>query len=118
MFNKEAYKELIAERIKTDWEYRIDQICKEERTLMTKDEPTFDDFISYMKNEMTGIEYIYLSEVSDEISQEKPSYEFIDAYKFLAKKYPEETKAYHILAFIEAAEAFVEAELGERGKQM
>lgn len=105
---------MIAERIETDWEYRIDQICKEERRLITKDGATFDEFLSYMKNEMTGLEYVYLSEVSDETSQEKPSYEFIDAYKLLAEKYPEETKQYHILAFIEAAEAFVEAELGER----
>lgn len=105
---------MIRERIEIDWEYCIDQIRKEERALITKGESTFDEFLSYMKNEMTGIEYVYLSEVSDEISQEKPSYEFIDAYKLLAGKYPEETKRYHILAFIEDVEALVEAELGNR----
>ena len=45
----------------------------------------FDDFISYMKNEMTGIECVYLSAVSDETSQEKSSHEFIDTYKLLAE---------------------------------
>ena len=81
---------------------------------MIESDDTFKDFLKYMYEEMTESEYSYLSEASDEISQEKPPYEFIGAYKFLAEKYPEETKRYHILAFIEDAEAAVETELGEQ----
>lgn len=49
-----------------------------------------------MQNDMTAEEYLYLSEISDEISQEKPSYAFIEEYKALVKKYPQATKDYQI----------------------
>lgn len=95
-------------------DYKMSQLWKEMLNLIIGDDDTFNDFINYMYQEMTENEYSYLSEISDEISQEKPSYKFIDAYKFLANKYPEETKKFGILDFIEVAEGFVETSLGER----
>ncbi|SPT68037.1 Uncharacterised protein [Anaerobiospirillum thomasii] len=110
MFDKKKYQELVKERVNTDWEYMIDKICKDLITMITEDDCAFNDFIAYMQNDMTAEEYIYLSEISDEISQIKPSYKFVEAYRGLAKKYPKETNDYQIMSFIEVAEAWAEDE--------
>lgn len=96
MFDKKKYQELVNERVNTDWEYKIDKICQDLITIITEDDCAFNDFIEYMQNDMTAEEYLYLSEISDEISQEKPSYAFIEEYKALVKKYPQATKDYQI----------------------
>lgn len=108
MFNKKKYQDLVNERVNTDWEYKIDKICKALIELITDDNSGFNEFIEYMKTDMTSEEYVYLSEISDEISQIKPSRKFVEAYKGLAQKYPEETKYYQIMSFIEVAEAWAE----------
>lgn len=110
MFDKKKYQELVNERVNTDWEYKIDKICKDLITIITEDDCAFNEFIEYMKNDMTDEEYIYLSEISDEISQIKPSHKFVEAYSGLALKYPKETKDYQIMSFIEVAEAWAEDE--------
>lgn len=110
MFDKKKYQELVNERVNTDWEYKIDKICEDLITMITEDDCAFNDFIEYMQNDMTAEEYIYLSEISDEISQIKPSPKFVEAYRGLALKYPKETKDYQIMSFIEVAEAWAEDE--------
>lgn len=110
MFDKKKYQELVNERVNTDWEYKIDKICQDLIIMITEDDCAFNDFIEYMQNDMTAEEYIYLSEISDEISQIKPSHKFVEAYRGLALKYPKETKDYQIMSFIEVAEAWAEDE--------
>lgn len=119
MFDREKFKDIIAEKDRMSWAdredyYRMSKLWREMTDLIVNSDEDFNDFLKYMRDEMTENEYGYLSEISDEISQEKPSYEFIDVYKFLAEKYPEETKKYGILDFIEVAEGFVEYHLGKR----
>ena len=63
--------------------------------IICKDEQTVKEFFDYMRGDMTGFEYGILSEISDEIAYEYPSFAFIEAYKMLAEKYPEETEKYH-----------------------
>ena len=111
MFDKKKYQELVNERVNTDWEYAIDKICENLITMITEDDGTFSEFIKYMQTDMTAEEYIYLSEISDEISEIKPSHKFVEAYKGLALKYPKETKDYQIKSFIDVAEAWAEEEL-------
>ena len=108
MFDKIRHKELCAEIYNTDWDYRINEICSELLLIITIDDLAFNEFIEYMKSDMTGEEYVYLSEISDEIAQKKQSKEFVNAYKNLANKFPIETKDYHIQSFIEVAEAWTE----------
>lgn len=110
MFDKKKYQDLCIERVNTDWEYKINKICKELMTMITEDDCAFNEFIAYMQTDMTAEEYVYLSEISDEISQIKPSHKFVEAYKGLAQKYPIETKDYQIMSFIEVAEAWAEDE--------
>lgn len=75
MFDKKKYQELVNERVNTDWEYKIDKICKDLITMITEDDCEFNE---YMQTDMTAEEYIYLSEISDEISQIKPSHKFVE----------------------------------------
>ena len=111
MFNKEEFKRLNEEREKgdvyNDWELHdiwvkiTDYICQDEKTL--------NEFIDYMKTEMTGYEYGMLSEISDDISITMPSREFVEAYKALANKYPKETEDYKVAFFIKEAERLVKS---------
>ncbi|QWQ38511.1 hypothetical protein KMP11_06045 [Gemella sp. zg-570] len=114
MFDKDKFKELAKERENTDWDYKIEKIWNEMKLMILENDDSFKEFIEYMKIEMSGDEYGTLSEISDDISQEKPSYEFIDAYKFLAEKYPEETKKWNIISFIADAEEIVKDSLEEK----
>lgn len=111
MFDKKKHKDLVNERVNTDWEYKIDKVCTELIAMITEDDCVFDEFIKYMQTDMTAEEYVYLSEISDEISQIKPSHNFVEAYKGLVQKYPKETKDYQIMSFIEVAEAWAEDEI-------
>lgn len=113
MFDREKFKNLALEREHTDWDYKIQKIWSEMLSMILEDNNSFNEFIEYMKSDMTGDEYGTLSEISDEIAVEMPSYEFIDAYKFLSEKYPEETKKWHIMSFISDAEKIVKYSLEE-----
>lgn len=64
--------------------------------LIVNSDEDFNDFLEYMRYEMTENEYGYLSEISYEISKETPSYAFIEEHRELAKKYPQATKDYQI----------------------
>lgn len=115
MFNKDKFKELAKERDNTDWDCKIDKIWSEMLSIILENDDSLNEFIDYMKTEMTGDEYGTLSEISDEIAEEKPSYQFIDAYKMLAIKYPAETEKWNILSFINDAENIVKSILeGEK----
>ena len=121
MFDREKFKDIIAEKDIMSWadredDYRMSKLWREMTDLIVNSDEDFDDFLKYMRDEMTENEYGYLSEISDEISQEKPSYAFIEEYKALAKKYPQATNDYQIQDFIEVAEGFVEYKLGPKNK--
>ena len=108
MFDKKEFKHLNAERDKiTENEFLLDIAWKNTISYVCKDDETFHIFIEYMKDEMTVDEYVNLSEISYAIVGIYPSLEFIEAYKGLAEKYPEETTKYHIAIFIEDAEGMV-----------
>ena len=108
MFDKEEFKRLNVERDKIiDNEVLLDIAWQNTINYVCQDNETFKGFVDYMKIEMTGDEYVNLSEISDDLSAIHPSLDFIEAYKALATKYPKETKEYHIAVFIEDAEGMV-----------
>ena len=109
MFEKEEFKRLIFVRKNIDGidDFAVDVACKNTISYVCKDKNTFNGFIEYIKTEMTGEEYIYLSEISDDLAGITVSLEFVEAFKSLEKKYPEETVRYHIAKFIEDAEYVV-----------
>ena len=67
-----------------------------------------DGTIQYLLTDCTADEFSWLSEVFDEIAEIIRSQEFIEALKRLAIKFPEETKTYNIMSFIESAEGTIE----------
>ena len=98
---------ILIEREKTDdeWDYGIEQCHKKLVALMTED---IHKSIEFLDNDCTADQFSWLSEVFDEIAENTQSKEFIEALKRLADKYPEETKTYNIMSFIESAECAME----------
>ena len=118
MFNKEEFKRLIFARKNTDDidDFAVDIAWKNTINYVCQDNETFNDFVQYIKTEMTGDEYVYLSEIADDVSGITVSLEFVEAFKSLAKKYPKETADYYIARFIRDAEYVVNFFLKEGEK--
>lgn len=106
---KDRIKPLIEERENTndEWDYGVQQCHQKLIDLMIED---IDKSIEFLDNDCTADQYSWLSEVFDEIAEATQSKGFIEALKRLALKYPEETKTYNIMSFIESAEAIVESQ--------
>jgi len=109
MFDTEEFKRLILARKNTYSidDFAIDIACKNTIRYLCQNDEVFDGFVGYMKREMTIDEYIYLSEISNDLSGIHPSLEFVEAYKSLAQKYPKETIEWQIDTFIEDADRLV-----------
>lgn len=105
MFKKEKFKKLISDRLKVDDidEFLLDIAWKNEISYVCQDTKTFNEFIQYIKTEMTAEEYICLSEISMDLAGITVSLDFEEAFRGLGTKYPEETARYHIKRFIEDA---------------
>ncbi len=99
---KEEFKKVIKEiselDINNDFEH--EKLCKKELEIVTKD---INVTINYLKTECTADEFSWLSEIFREIVEICPSQEFVDELYELSEKYPEETKEYNILNFIDEA---------------
>lgn len=74
MFNRERFKSIVAEKDNMSWadhedDYRMSKLWREMTDLIVNSDEDFNDFLEYVRDEMTENEYGYLSEISDEISQ-------------------------------------------------
>ena len=69
------------------------------------------DTIDFLDNDCTADQFSWMSEVFDEISEKLQSWNFIDALRRTAAKYPEETEKYNINSFIDSAEGMLSAEV-------
>ena len=72
--------------------------------LMTEDMTKTIDFLDH---ECTGDQFAWLSEIFEEIAEASQSHEFIAALRRAAKRYPEETKQFNIISFIDDAETYI-----------
>lgn len=99
---------IIKEREATDdeWDYGVEQCHKKLVSLFVEN---IDESIKFLDNDCTADQFSWLSEVFDDIAKITQSHAFIDALKRLSSKYPEETKTYNILSFIESAEGAIES---------
>ena len=71
MFDREKFKDIIAEKDRMSWadredDYRMSKLWREMTDLIVNSDEEFNDFLKYMRDEMTENEYGYLSEISDE----------------------------------------------------
>ncbi|EDT49401.1 hypothetical protein UUR2_0473 [Ureaplasma urealyticum serovar 2 str. ATCC 27814] len=112
-FNYKKFKKLIEQRHQADYDIRlylgVQSIWEDLVAVICKTEVSFSVFIEYMKTEMSDYEYFVLSEISYDLVGIYPWTSFIDAYHFLAKKYPKQTKKHEIFNAIYEAEEYVKS---------
>ena len=78
---------------------------KEEVEILSEDIPST---VEYLKNECTADEFVWISEIIDDLAEKTRSRELVECYKSLMGKFPEESKRYHVDFCIECAEDFLE----------
>lgn len=100
-------KSIIQERELTDDEW-ADGVEKCQRDLINVLCEDIDGTVEYLRTDCTADEFSWISEVFDEIVTQTGSREFVDALRFLAEKYPEETERYNIVSFIDSAECLLD----------
>jgi hypothetical protein len=111
--NKEKFKEIIKERVRIseecydEWDEGIKKCWNQEIDILIEDIPST---IIFLQNECTADEFSWISEVIEDIAEITNSHEFIDCYKNLMKKFPEESQKYNISGSIEYAEAALREE--------
>ena len=101
------YNDLVAQRIKIegDIDYEKDPVILGTIELMTKN---IEETIAFLDNDCTEEQFIWLSEVFDEIAQRTRSKSFIDALVRASKKYPKATEKYNIDYFINSAAEYTD----------
>ena len=103
---KEEYEKLLSQRtaIKGEVDYENSPIIKQMVMLMTKD---INETIHFIDTECSGEQFVWLSEIFDEIAQTSKSNEFIDALRRATQRYPKETEEYNLAYFINSASEYV-----------
>lgn len=108
--NIEKFKEIIKKRIHIEdishgeWEEGIEECRKEEVDILTND---IDETILYLKNDCTPEEYVWISEIIDEVIEKTGSKDFLHCYKKMMSKFPKECEMYNIIGSIEYAENII-----------
>lgn len=75
------------------WEEEINVLCRD-----------IDQTIDFINNRCTGEEFVWLSEVFEEVQEQTHSEKFRQCLLDVTQKYPNETKEYSILEFISPPE--------------
>jgi len=106
---KEELRVVIKKRTALDpeYDYGIEQCCLKEIEILTRD---ICDAIAFLENECTGQEFVWISEVFDEVVEKTQSREFIDCLYRMAKKFPGECEKYNILYFIDTSKDFLKTQ--------
>ncbi len=100
---REVLKELNETEI--EYDYGIEMCWKEEVEILSEDIPST---VEYLKNECTADEFVWISEIIDDLAEKTRSRELVECYKSLMGKFPEESKRYHVDFCIECTEDFLE----------
>jgi hypothetical protein len=102
----EELNSLILQRksIEGDVDYENNQVIQDEIQLMIKD---INATVSFLENDCTEEQFIWLSEVFDEIAERSKSSEFIAAIRRAAKRFPQAVATYNINYFIDSAAEYI-----------
>ena len=100
LFNQ--YQKIVEERknMKGDIDYDNNPVIKKSIELFSED---INATIEFLENQCTGEQFIWLSEIFEEIAEKTQSKEFINCLYETAQKFPDETKKYNIISFIDDA---------------
>ena len=90
------YEELISQRKKMEGDIDYER------------DPVILETIAFLDKDCTEEQFIWLSEVFDEIAQRTGSKALIDALMRVSKKYPEATEKYNINYFINSAAEYTD----------
>lgn len=103
----QKFKEVIRRRKEThdEYDYGVEMCNKEEIQVLAEDIPST---IEYLKNDCTADEFVWISEIIDDLAEKTRNRELMEYYKSLMGKFPEESKRYHVDFCIECAEDFLE----------
>lgn len=81
--------------------FAVEKCWEEEISIMSRD---VNQTIDFLENRCTGEEFVWLSEVFEEVQEQVQSESFRQCLLAVAEKYPNETKEYNILDFISTCE--------------
>ena len=96
-------------------EYRLKYTKKpEEISQLHVDD--IDSTINFLQTECKANEYLWISEVLEDVVEKAPSEKLVQSFKNLMGKFPEECAAYDIEGSIQGAEAILKWE-AEHGKK-
>lgn len=92
-------REVLSRRIALHPEdsFAAEKCWEEEIIILCRD---MDQTIDFIKNRCTAEEFVWLSEVFEEVQEMTQSEGFRQCLLDVTKKYPDETKEYNILEFI------------------
>ena len=103
----QKFREVLKKRDEThdEYDYGVEMCNKEEIQILSEDIPST---IEYLQNECTADEFVWISEIIDDLAEKTRSRALIECYKCLMAKFPEEAKRYYVAFCIECAEDFLE----------
>ena len=111
---KEEYAVILRQRLKENGIDDAPDYYETSPTIRTEIElisRNLQETVQFLDNDCTAEQLIWLSEVFEEISAKFQSWEFIDALKRAADRFPEECKRYRICDFISFAEGQLSPEV-------
>lgn len=95
-------RERIATETQDNWYDGIEH-CNQE--LVNLFASNISDGITFLNETCSASQFVWLSEIIEDIIEISHSKAFLDAYKTLSIKYAEETSRYNIKSFIDDAES-------------
>lgn len=100
-------KDILARReiVHPEDAYSIEKLWEEEIDILSSN---VDETIEFIKSRCTADEFVWLSEVFEEVAEKTHSYDFINCLYDVTKKYPEETRKYNIISFIDSAKDMIQ----------
>jgi hypothetical protein len=101
----QKYGQLAEKREKIEHiDFENDPVILESIELLTKN---INETIEFLDNDCTGNQFVWMSEIFEEIAQKTQNREFIQCLYRTADRFPAETKEYNIISFIKFAEEFI-----------
>ena len=103
----EKIKDILSRREQAHPEdyFMIENLWEEEVEVLSSD---IEETIDYMKSRCSSSEFIWLSEVFEEVAEKTQSRDFVNCLYTVAEKYPVEAKEYSIISFIDSARDMIQ----------
>lgn len=92
------------ESIEPEYDYGIDKCCEEEIELLTRD---INATIDFLDHECTGEQFVWISEIFDDLVEKTQSRALIECFYRTAKCFPKEESQYYLISNIKIAEQFL-----------